>query len=188
MLPIQRGQSSKVEACNAAWASRSKQVAGSGKRVAGSGKRGAGSWEREAGSGKKTVSGKLETAAGDGERGENWKREKCTSGPPYKSVLWLSWLPHALLSSPNLGKAKVRPPSPCRPSYSGLANSAAREATRRALLYGGPLVHFSRFQFSPLSPSPAAVSSFPLTVPADFRAREQFAKASCGSPGCLTRW
>ena len=32
-----------------------------------------------------------------------------------KSVLWLSWLPHALVSSPNLGKAKVRPPSPCRP-------------------------------------------------------------------------
>ena len=38
MLPIQRGQSSKVEACNAAWASIWKQVA-----VAGSGKRGAGS-------------------------------------------------------------------------------------------------------------------------------------------------
>ena len=36
----------------------------------------------------------------------------------FKSVLWLSWLPHTLLSSPNLGKAKVRPPSPCRPSYS----------------------------------------------------------------------
>ena len=35
-----------------------------------------------------------------------------------KSVLWLSWLPHTLVSSPNLGKAKVRPPSPCRPSYS----------------------------------------------------------------------
>ena len=35
-----------------------------------------------------------------------------------KSVSWLSWLPHALVSSPNLGKAKVRPPSPCRPSYS----------------------------------------------------------------------
>ena len=30
MLPIQRGQSSKVEACNAAWASRSKQVAVAG--------------------------------------------------------------------------------------------------------------------------------------------------------------
>ena len=43
MLPIQRGQSSKVEACNAAWASR---------REAGSGKLVAGSWEREAGSGK----------------------------------------------------------------------------------------------------------------------------------------
>ena len=35
-----------------------------------------------------------------------------------KSVLWLSWLPHVLVSSPNLEKAKVRPPSPCRPSYS----------------------------------------------------------------------
>ena len=61
MLPIQRGQSSKVEACNAAWASRSRwklvagsgqREAGSGKREAGSGKLGAGSWEREAGSGK----------------------------------------------------------------------------------------------------------------------------------------
>ena len=35
-----------------------------------------------------------------------------------KASCGLSWLPHALLSSPNLGKAKVRPPSPCRPSYS----------------------------------------------------------------------
>ena len=35
-----------------------------------------------------------------------------------KSVLWLSWLPHALVSSPKLGKAKVRLPSPCRPLYS----------------------------------------------------------------------
>ena len=33
-----------------------------------------------------------------------------------KSVLWLSWLPHALVSSPNLGKAKVRPAA--RLSYS----------------------------------------------------------------------
>ena len=72
-----------------------------------------------------------------------------------KSVLWLSWLPHALLSSPNLGKAKVRPPSPCRPSYSTVPfkNCAS------------------------VRPIFALVSGL-----------KQFAKASCGSPGCLTRW
>ena len=72
-----------------------------------------------------------------------------------KSVLSLSWLPHALLSSPNLGKAKVRPPSPCRPSYSSV-----------------PFKNCGSVQ-----PIFALASGL-----------KQLAKASCGSPGCLTRW
>ena len=72
-----------------------------------------------------------------------------------KSVLWLSWLPHALLSSPNLGKAKVRPPSPCRPSYSTV-------------------------------PFKNCASVRPIFALAS--GLKQLAEASCGSPGCLTRW
>ena len=70
-------------------AGNGKLGAGRWEREAGSGKLGAGSWERETGNGKRG-NGKLQletgrgekTAAGDGERGENWKREKCTTGPP----------------------------------------------------------------------------------------------------------
>ena len=72
-----------------------------------------------------------------------------------KSVLWLSWLPHALVSSPNLGKEKVRPPSPCRPSYSTV-------------------------------PFKNCASVRPIFALAS--GLKQLAKASCGSPGCLTRW
>ena len=52
-----------------------------------------------------------------------------------KSVLWLSGLPHALVSSPNLGKAKVRPPSPCLPQQRTLPHAASRMSGRTKSLY-----------------------------------------------------